>query len=482
MLARTSAPRVNQWRNPKFQRRAVTLMIVAVVAVAAAVVALQFSGSSAGAADNISSKSFDLHANNSQPSAIWSNGTTMWVADKGGRLYAYKLADGTRDSDKDVTTLAGAGNDDPVGLWSDGTKIWVCDNEDNKIYVYTLSAGVRQEEDEFSVEYRSPDAPYFNSFRGIWSDEDTLWVADHAASKTYAFDLDTGNRRNGRNLEQHVQARNFKLEGVWSDKETMWVADSHEDKLFAYWLSNGNRRGPMELKGLDSGNAAPAGVWSNGLTMWVLDTDDDKVYAYPLPKNAALKSLSMTDVLATNFRWSKKNYSWQAASSVDTTTVSYEPEYSGAVVTIVPADDATTTEGHQVGLSSGNNTISVTVTHADATTTYTVVVDRTASNSVSDDATLSNLTLSGITLDNFQAEVRKYETVASSTLSSTTVAPTRNESNATIVIKPDDSDGGTEGHQVDLSEGTQQGSCDRDRVGRQDEEDLRRQSQPHLRC
>ena len=63
-------------------------------------------------------------AGNGNPTGIWSDGTTMWVADeRDDKLYAYNT-DGTRDSSKDFNTLLAAGNLNPWGIWSDGTTMW----------------------------------------------------------------------------------------------------------------------------------------------------------------------------------------------------------------------------------------------------------------------------------------------------------------------------------------------------------------------
>ena len=76
---------------------------------------------------------------NDYPWGIWSDGTTMWVADRGGdKIYAYNLATKERDTGKDFDTLGGAGNNNPLGIWSDGTTMWVADAVDSKIYAYNM--------------------------------------------------------------------------------------------------------------------------------------------------------------------------------------------------------------------------------------------------------------------------------------------------------------------------------------------------------
>ena len=79
-------------------------------------------------------------ADNDGARGIWSNGTTMWVADGGdNKLYAYNLSDGTRDAGRDISL--NSDNTNPTGISSDGTTMWVADNTDDKLYAYRLSDG-----------------------------------------------------------------------------------------------------------------------------------------------------------------------------------------------------------------------------------------------------------------------------------------------------------------------------------------------------
>ena len=79
----------------------------------------------------------ELAAGNRDPRAIWSDGTTMWIANP-GRLFAYDLATMAPDPGKNIASLAGAGNRNANGLWSDGAIVWVSDGADDKIYAYDL--------------------------------------------------------------------------------------------------------------------------------------------------------------------------------------------------------------------------------------------------------------------------------------------------------------------------------------------------------
>ena len=80
-------------------------------------------------------------AGNLYPTALWSDGITMWVADYlNDKLYAYNLSTKARQPDKDFNTLDATRNGTPTGLWSDGITMWVADRLDEKIYAYVMPA------------------------------------------------------------------------------------------------------------------------------------------------------------------------------------------------------------------------------------------------------------------------------------------------------------------------------------------------------
>ena len=134
-------------------------------------------------------------AGNTRPRGIWSDGTTMWVAHKpnysygetGPKLYAYNLATRERDSGKDFDTLHAAGNYSPTGIWSDGTTMWVADNDD-KVYAYDMSTKARAPDEDFSI--GAGTGPV-----GIWSDGTTIWVARQNYRDIRAYDLESKERR-----------------------------------------------------------------------------------------------------------------------------------------------------------------------------------------------------------------------------------------------------------------------------------------------
>ena len=236
-------------------------------------------------------KEFVPHTDNTEARDIWSDGTTMWVADSSDdKLYAYALADGTRQDGTNGTTNREfnlhSDNDNPFSMWSDGTTMWVADNEDDKLYAYVLKPGTGQTlgdrltGEEFDFHSDNP-LPY-----GIWSDGTTMWVADDDLSgddKLYAYVLKPGT---GQTLGDRLTGEEFDFHsdnsfpyGIWSDGTTMWVANNNSDKVFAYTLSGGARDDSKEFD-FHSDNTVPRGIWSDYDTMWVADSSSDRLYAY----------------------------------------------------------------------------------------------------------------------------------------------------------------------------------------------------------
>ena len=225
-----------------------------------------------------------LASGNSTARAIWSDGVTMWVTNLGGYVYAYSLAEMTRDASKDTSALGSAGNHHANGVWSDGTIMWVSDDHDAKIYAYDLHTGARVTDRDID----SLDSAHNNHPKGLWSDGVTMWVADHSDDMIYAYDLHTGARRSSQDITGLGSAGNGRAAALWSDGTVMWVSDDHDAKIYAYGLHTGDRKADLDLDGLlAAGNDSPKGIWSNGSIMWVADNSDGRIYAYNMPELTA---------------------------------------------------------------------------------------------------------------------------------------------------------------------------------------------------
>ena len=242
-------------------------------------------------------KDFDTlkAAGDDDPRGLWSDGVTMWVADTGDdRIFAYDMITKARDPAKDYGTLRLAGNIAPRGIWSDGVTMWVAHtggwkwellaSDDDKIFAYNVSTKARDPSEDFNT----LEAAGNTSPKDIWSDGETMWVADTDRDLILAYTLATRARDSSKDFHTLEAAGNTSPRGLWSDGVTMWVGDYADDKLYAYDMSTKARDSSKDFDTLEAaGNNSPRGLWSDGATMWVADDWDDKLYAYSMPTSGA---------------------------------------------------------------------------------------------------------------------------------------------------------------------------------------------------
>ena len=142
----------------------------------------------------------ELHADNAEPTGIWSDGTTLWVADAADAvLYRYNLADGAYLNNTFATTASPASNE---GVWSNGETVWVLTSDTPTsdglaqgvtsrcglgacVLAYDAASGRRQGLLEIDVASVAEAA-------GLWADGAVMWVAG-SGHKAYAFDMATRN-------------------------------------------------------------------------------------------------------------------------------------------------------------------------------------------------------------------------------------------------------------------------------------------------
>ena len=225
---------------------------------------------------HVQDKDFDKlrAAGNRNPTGIWSNGTTMWVADRSAKIYAYNMRTRARDRGREFNTLA-AENESPAGIWSDGTTMWVVDLADGRIYAYSMRSKAHDPDKSFylAVEHDVPE--------GIWSDGTTMWVKESSYhfDKIYAYNMRSKARDPNKDFNTLKDAGEQSTDGIWSDGTTMLVADGYRHKIYAYNMRSKARDRGKEFD-LAAGNTSPTGIWSDGTTIWVADYDRGHIYAY----------------------------------------------------------------------------------------------------------------------------------------------------------------------------------------------------------
>ncbi len=217
-----------------------------------------------------------------QATGIWSDGETLWAVPDwdGAALRAYDLATGERLTSRDLTLEAGRQWTD---LHADGETLWASSFWGG-VLAYRLSDGARAADRDLTAESLSEaggDRP-----SGVFSSGGTLWVLDHIDRKAYAHATADGARQ----AEQDVALGSRGSQeggawpwGAWTDGEVLLTSNWSRGRVLAYRLSDGAAVPAMEVDTAAAGNGDPLGLWSDGATLWVVDGTDRKVYAYAAP-------------------------------------------------------------------------------------------------------------------------------------------------------------------------------------------------------
>ena len=324
----------------------------------------------------------ELDGGNDRATGVWSDGTTLWVADNadgaGDTVYAYDRASGERLTEREFALHET--NRAPRGFWSDRSVVWVSDSGRERLFAYDLATGERLEEREFALAAGNSDA------RGIWSDEETMWVLDGRTDALFAYALASGELL----AEYALDSANDDPRGIWSDGVTIWVSDHGAKRLIAYRLpvlpdaetDPGEEDADDDARELErvsdeeftelskASNNSPRGIWSDGEVMYVADESDDRVYSYNMPDaiDARLASLTLSGVDIGEFSSSNTEYEAVVADGVTETTVEAEAMQRRTDVAIDPPDADVEADGHQVALQDLGE-ITVTVTSADGSRT-----------------------------------------------------------------------------------------------------------------
>ena len=182
------------------------------------------------------------------PWGLWSDGEMLMVSDYGGGVQAYGLSEGERRAERDLDRerLSAAGNDSPTGVWSDGTTVWVANHADGKVHRYRLSDTAHEAARSLrgaGLEVLQPG--------GLWSDGETLLATDWYAGAVRAYRLEDFARMPDRDIAGEA-SENVRAAGIWSDGETLWVADETQGRALAYAAS--------ALRRPDAAGGAPFGV------------------------------------------------------------------------------------------------------------------------------------------------------------------------------------------------------------------------------
>ena len=208
--------------------------------------------------------------------------------------------------------------------------------------------------------------------------------------------------------------------------------------------------------------------WNPGDTVTVrvetLDHEDPRLE----PPNTTLNTLTL-DGATLNDAFDPATADYTADADTDTETVTIEATAADAnacTVDISPADADAETDGHQINLNaptedetSATTDVTVTVTApGGATRAYQIAIDRPAA--LSDDATLATLAITDtadavvLLTPSFDTDTTSYTAHPAADIDQITITATPADGDATAEITPADADTETDGHQIDVVEGT----------------------------
>ncbi len=349
-----------------------------------------------------------LDRDNDLPTDIWSDGVTLWVLENSAsgadRVFAYELQTGERQPDAEFELESR--NRFSHGIWSDSQTVWIADSSQDMLFAYDLASGERLAARDIELAESNRDP------RGIWSDGDTLYVLDSVKDALFVYDLETGELL----AEYPLDKLNKSPRGIWSDGITIWVSDDGAKRLFAYRVEEGalarHKDEEFTFRSLlKAGNGDARGIWSDGDVMYVVDEQDDKVYSYNIPDaiDARLAALSLSDVQIDEFSASRPTYTALAERAATVTTVEALAAQEAARVVIEPSDtDGDAENGHQVALGAETE-ITITVTSSDGSRTrsYRVLIEKPTCLTGLTTERLSEVTFVGGSVDDLERCARE---------------------------------------------------------------------------
>ena len=217
----------------------------------------------------------------------------------------------------------------------------------------------------------------------------------------------------------------------------------------------------VSLAKVSTGTAPAAGAIDLGASSATLT-----IRANDASNDAALSELSLSaGALAPSFQSDTLRYTADVEYGTERITVTPSKRDPRAMLVYLTGDGSnlvdadTDTEGQQVDLVVGDNVIQIKLTAEDRVTTRTYRLTLTRAAPPSSDATLSALAVNDGNADltltpAFAPGTTSYAASVANSVATVTVSATANHANARVGIAPADAASGMTGHQVLLSEGT----------------------------
>ena len=204
------------------------------------------------------------------------NATNAYVVDDtSDKVFVYRLSDGARQESQEFGL--DAANGDPLGIAVSAIYAYVADDVDEHVYVYRLSDGARQTSQEFGI-HSTNTYPV-----GIAVNATYAYVADRTGSRVFVYQISDGTRQTSQ--EFNFAAANGRPAGIAVNATYAYVVDQEDEHVYVYRLADGGRETGQEFD-LDAANADAQGIAVNVTGAYTVDEAGTKVFAYQLPGGA----------------------------------------------------------------------------------------------------------------------------------------------------------------------------------------------------
>ena len=217
---------------------------------------------------------------------VWSDGTTMWTSCDSYGIRAFKLSDGSRDSDRDIPYAPE--HSAPRGLWSDGETMWVLQDESegttDKVFSYKYrnnAEGLRIHGSPVTGHTLSADTSSITDPNGLPDSPDFSYQWQYADGTDIAGATDKTYHLTTADVGKKLRVRvSFTDNARYKDE-----IFSEPVKITKSKFSSNS----FDLSGLDS---ATRGLWSDGESMWVLDIINSEAVAYDFSGSSLVRDSS----------------------------------------------------------------------------------------------------------------------------------------------------------------------------------------------
>ena len=263
-----------------------------------------------------STKDITLDSDNGEPRGMWCDATTVYVANDGAtaanKVFAYTISGGAYDSTKDfeqlyVSTDTAAENaETPRGIWSNGTTMFVADSDDDNVFAYKHS-----DESQDSGKNLALSSDNDNP-NGMWFDGRILWVVDATDDMIYPYDL-PGAQPDNTPADGAPAIRTPTSEDVWTATLT-----TQQSTFGVGFVAGVGSLSPGTTFDLDGVTYTVKGLYTSGGTLsFSVDKEPPREFTLSVAgESFSSVGHSVPSVGVFGYEWPNASLSWSANDTI----------------------------------------------------------------------------------------------------------------------------------------------------------------------